>query len=102
MRGLKILVIVMGVMLVVGTAVLGFAIAYRLNHPRRTTPPAASSIVPANGMPRTVMLPSGAKILAVQSDGDRVMIRLGLADGGEELMLVDWQTGKRLSTIDLK
>jgi hypothetical protein len=59
-------------------------------------------VAPPSGVPRTIDLPSGAKILSVQSDGNRVTIRLGLADGGEELMLIDWQTGARLSTLDLK
>jgi hypothetical protein len=102
MRGLKIMVIVMGVMLVAGIAALGLGIAYRVNHPRGQAPSAPHAIISPNGTARTVMLPSGAKILGVQSDGGYVMIRLGLANGGEELILVDWQTGRRLSTLDLK
>jgi hypothetical protein len=98
MRALRILVIVMGAMLVVGIVALGFGIAYRVHHPRGTVPPAPRRVVP----PHAVTLPSGAKILGIQSDGGRVMIRLGLANGGEELLLVDWQTGQELSILDLK
>jgi hypothetical protein len=102
MRALKIIVVAMGVMLVVGVVALGFGIAYRVNHPRGTASPPPRSVIPPIGMPRTVTLPSGAKILGVQSDGDRVMVRLGLANGGEELILVDWKTGATLSILELK
>ena len=103
MRALKILVIVMGVLLIAGVVALGVGIAYRVNHPRTLEPPVAMrTVTPPNGLPRSVALPMGAKIVAVQSDGDRVMLRLGLADGGEQLMLVDWSTGAVLSVLNLK
>jgi hypothetical protein len=93
---------VMGVMLVAGVAALGVGIAYRVNHRPAATPTTMRTVVPPNGAPRSVALPAGAKILAVQSDGERVMIRLGLADGGEQLMLLDWRTGVTLATLNLK
>jgi hypothetical protein len=102
MRALKIIVVVMGVMLVVGVAALGVGIAYRINHRQAATPTTMRTVTPPNGVPRSVALPSGAKILAVQSDGGRVMVRLGLAEGGEQLMLLDWQTGATLATLNLK
>ncbi|HXE17155.1 MAG TPA: hypothetical protein VN632_07990 [Stellaceae bacterium] len=101
MRALKILVIAMGVLLVAGVAALGVGIAWRLHHPRIATASPRTVIAPA-GMPRSVVLPTGAKLIAAQNDGDRVMLRLSLAEGGEELMLVDWKTGAVLSTLNLK
>jgi hypothetical protein len=102
MRALKILVYGMGVILVVGVIVLIVAIAYRLKHPRVATTSAAHTLASANGVPHAISLPVGAKIVAVQNDGDRVMVRLGLSDGGEELMLLDWKTGATLGIINLK
>jgi len=102
MKALKILVIVMGVMLVVGFAVLVVAIADRLAHPRSPAPIAAPTVMAPGGERRAIDLPAGAAVLAAQSDGDRVMLRLRLADGGEELILLDWKTGARLGTLDLR
>lgn len=100
MRALKILVIAMGVLLIAGIAALGVGIAWRMHHPRTRTAATQSVVVP--NLPRQVALPTGAKLLAAQSDGDRVMLRLMLADGGEELMLVEWKTGAVLSRLNLK
>jgi hypothetical protein len=102
MRALKILVVVMGVMLIAGIVALGVGISYRVNHRAAPALLAVPTAIPPHGMPRSVELPAGAKILGVQSDGDRVMVRLGLTDGGEELMLLDWRTGARLATFDLR
>lgn len=62
----------------------------------------ANAVVSVHGMARTVTLPPGATILAAQTDGDRVMIRLRLAAGGEELMLLDWRSGANLGAIELR
>jgi hypothetical protein len=92
----------MGVMLVGGVIALGIAIAYRVKHHPPTAPTAVHVSIPPNGLARSVPLPEGAKILGVQSDGDRVMVRLGFADGREQLILLDWKTGAKLSTLELK
>lgn len=59
-------------------------------------------IAPLSGATRLVTLPAGAKILSAQSDGNRVMVQLGLPDGSERLLLLDWKTGAILSTLNLK
>lgn len=102
MRALKTLVYSMGVILVVGVIVLVITIAYRLKHPHAEATPIPRSTIQPNGVPHIVALPSGAKILTVQNDGDRVMVRLSLGDGSEELMLLDWKTGTTLGIINLK
>lgn len=102
MRALKILVYGMGVVLIVGVIVLVVTIAYRLKHRSTEAPMATQTVIPPNGKPRPVPLPTGAKIVAAQSDGDRVMVRLDLADGTEELLLLDWKTGNTLATLNLK
>jgi Family of unknown function (DUF6476) len=102
MQALKILVVVLGLLLIAGVVALGVGIAYRLNHGRLAPSPTSERMMPFGSAPRLVTLPAGAKILAAQSDGDRVMVRLGLSDGSERLMLLDWQTGAILSTLNLK
>jgi hypothetical protein len=99
MKALKLLVIVMGVMLVAGVAALAVVIAGRIGH--RAAPAPILAMTPSDAH-RTAELPAGAKLIAAQSEGDRVMLRLALADGGEELWLIDWKSGARLAAIDLR
>jgi hypothetical protein len=102
MQALKILVVVLGLFLIAGVVALGVGIAYRLNHRDLSPSPVTARTVPLSGATRLVTLPAGAKIITAQSDGDRVMVRLGLSDGTERLMLLDWKTGAILSTLNLK
>jgi hypothetical protein len=102
MQALRILVAVLGLLLILGVAALGVGIAYRLNHPRPEPSATMERIAPLSGAPHPVSLPTGAKILSAQSDGNRVMVRLGLPDGSERLLLLDWKTGAILSALNLK
>jgi hypothetical protein len=100
MRALKVLVVVMGVLLVGGTAALIAAIIHRASHPR---PLPAASAGAARGFDRAVIdLPAGARVLGSEAVGERIMVRVGLAEGGEALILVDPRTGARLGTIELR
>lgn len=102
MRALKTLVVVMGVMLVVGVVVLVVAIADRLAHRHPHASETARSVVSLHGERHAIPLPAGAKVLGVEGDGPRVVLRLALGNGEEELWLLDWRTGARLATIDLE
>jgi hypothetical protein len=102
MRALKILVVAMGVLLVIGIVGLGYGIAYRMHHPRAAAPASPRLAIAPHGTPHAVPLPAGATILSAQSDGDRVLVRLALTGGGEELLLLDWRTGAVLSALTLK
>jgi hypothetical protein len=100
MRALKVLVVVMGVLLVGGTAALIAAVIDRASH-RRTEPAAAAPA--GHGFDRAVIdLPAGARILGSEAVGDRIMVRIGLAEGGEALILIDPKSGARLGTIELR
>jgi hypothetical protein len=102
MRALKILVVVMGVMLVVGFVALVVAIADRLAHRHGAPAETTATLMPLHDQHHAITVPVGVKILGVQGDGGRVILRLGFADGGEELWLIDWRTGARLATIALR
>ena len=92
MRGLKLLVAVMGVMLVAGVAVLVATLAVRLSQhtpvPVFTAPPLA--------------LPKGAKIDAMSIGPDRIVLNIVLADGIRQLLVLDMRTGRLIGTIPLR
>jgi hypothetical protein len=106
MRALKVLVIVMGVLLVAGIVALGFGVQYRMNHPR--PPSAAGAPVaagPAAGAPNalTLDLPPGARVVGAEASGDRLVVRVELAaGGGEELLIVNLATGAPIATVTLR
>jgi hypothetical protein len=108
MRSLKVLVIVMGMLLVAGIIALGFAVHYRINHPRQapTGSPAVAgpAIGPAsapNAM--TLDLPPGARVVGAEASGDRLVVRVELAaGGGEELIIVNLATGAPVATVTLR
>lgn len=99
MRALKVLVVVMGVLLVGGTAALIIAVVERANH--RVAVPAV--LPPGRGFDQAVIdLPLGAHLVGTEAVGDRLVLRIALAGGGEELILVDPHNGARLGTIELR
>jgi hypothetical protein len=100
MRALKLLVIVMGVLLVGGTAALIAAIIDRASRRAAMPAPALSS---GRGFDHaSVDLPEGAHVLGVEIAGERLVLRVALAHGGEELVLLDARSGAHLGTIELK
>jgi hypothetical protein len=99
MSGLKLIVILMGVLLVAGIVALGFGIEYRVNHPRPVTPAAAPAGTPSA---TTLDLPEGARVVGAQASGDRLVVRVELAGGGEELIVVNLATGTPIATVTLR
>jgi hypothetical protein len=91
--GLKVLVIVMGVMIVAGLAVLGFTIIGRATD---TDMVRASDYATA-----AVALPAGSRALAMAGEGDAVTL-LVEARGGQSLVTIDRRTGAVLGTLTLE
>jgi hypothetical protein len=96
MRGLKILVVVMGIMLVVGFAVLIAALAGRMSH-SGSTPTTTRTFAGA-----AIDIPPGACIEAMAVGTDRLVLALALPEGGRQLVVIDLVTGARLGTIELR
>jgi hypothetical protein len=96
MRALKVLVVVMGVVLVLGTAALVAAILHRAGRPPATTEQ------PVAGGAVAVELPAGAHIISSELSDDRVLVQVALADGSVELLLFDARSGARVATIMLQ
>jgi len=95
MRALKVLVVVLGVLLVAGFAVVVVTIMSRIG--QRATP--AAHLAPFGNT--TVTLPPDSLVMEVQGAGDRILLRLDLADGGEMLLVLDAATGTELGRIKL-
>jgi Family of unknown function (DUF6476) len=94
-RGLKILVGVMAVMILAGLALLIVAIADRLSRGG----PATASPHPFAAAP--IALPAGARIEMMSVGADRLVIDVVLPDGSRQLVIIDLATGGRLGTIPL-
>ena len=94
MRALKILVVVMGVMLIGGFALLVAIVAGRL-------PRGAS--VPRSFAATAIDIPRDARIGAMTAAGtDRLVLELVLPGGGRQLIVIDLATGARLGAIELR
>ena len=96
MRGLKILVVVMGIILIVGFAVLVAAIAGRMS--RSGSPQTIARTLAGSA----IDIPRGARIEAMTVGTDRLVLALTLPEGGRQLVIVDLVTGARLGTIELR
>jgi uncharacterized protein DUF6476 len=95
MRGLKILVVIMGIMLIVGFAVLVAAVAGRMSR-GGSSPTTARAF---NGS--AIDIPRGARIEAMAAGTDRLALALALPEGGRQLLIIDLTTGARLGSIEL-
>jgi hypothetical protein len=99
MRALKVLVVVLGVLLVAGFAVVVVTIMSRIG---QRTAPAATAVRLAPFGNAAVTLPANALVMEVQGAGDRILLRLDLADGNEMLLVLDAATGAELGRIKLE
>ncbi|HZU87850.1 MAG TPA: DUF6476 family protein [Stellaceae bacterium] len=97
MRGVTILAIVLGVMLVVGTTVLIAVIIARSIEPH---PAPASAARPYAAAP--IAIPRGARIAAMTTEADRLVVELALPRGDWELVVIDLATGRHLGTVELR
>lgn len=111
MQALKALVIVLGVMIVAGIAVIGVTIYHRATNlvnspvPGSTEPAVRTGFGPGfgPGFGRVALdLPPGSRVVEMTAEGDRLILRLRLADGGRRILILDMATGKRLGTFELR
>ncbi len=109
MQALKALVIVLGVMIVAGIAVIGVTIYHRATNlvnspvPGSTEPAVRTGFGPGfgPGFGRVALdLPPGSRVVEMTAEGDRLILRLRLADGGWQILILDMATGKRLGIFE--
>lgn len=96
MRGLKILVAIMAVMILAGVTILLVAIADRMSRGG----PATVSSPPFAAAP--IALPAGARIETMSVGGDRLVVDIVLPDGNRQLVIIDLATGHQLGAIPLR
>ena len=97
-RLLKAFVIGGGILLVAGTILLVVLIALGVGQdprPAPATPAAATRLV-------DLALPSGARIVQMSTDGDRLLLLAEDGAGRQFLAVVDALTGERLSLIRVR
>ncbi|MBV8090410.1 MAG: hypothetical protein JO139_12705 [Alphaproteobacteria bacterium] len=92
MRALKTLVVVMGIMLIGGFAVLVAAIMSRVS---RTGSPSRPFTATAIDIPRE------ARIETMTAGSDRLVLDLLLPDNRRQLLIIDLTTGARVGTVEL-
>jgi len=96
MRGLKALVIGMGVLIIVGVVFLLYAIIQKSGEEA-----AMGDAAPGAPVRAAVTLPAGAEVVETRLDSTTIVLRLRLADGSGRLVVIDRATGKAIGRIDL-
>jgi hypothetical protein len=100
--GLKILVVVLGVLLVVGFFGLIVGVVYQVSHkakkPAEESATADTASLPSFG-DVTVPIHQGERIARIQPVGNRLFIELATVEGNSRLIVLDQATGKVLGTI---
>lgn len=111
MQALKALVIFMGVVIVIGVAVVGVTIYNRMNKLGGTAPEPAPAASSASAPPidlgaysfgeKRVPLPEGCRVIEMVPAGDRLLLRLGSLPRCNRILVIDLATGAQLGAIDL-
>ena len=92
LRGLKILVIAMGVLLVVGFVVLLAALGQRIASLYADREPAAPYVL-------DLPLAAGDRVIGMAGVGERLALRVEAADGTARVLIVDPAAGRLVGTI---
>jgi Family of unknown function (DUF6476) len=95
LRALKAVVVAMGIMLVAAFAALIFVIAGRMSH--RGSGETAGHPFSTSA----VAIPRGARVEAMTTAENRLILDLVLPDGERQLVVLDLGSGARIGTIEL-
>ena len=105
---LKIIVIVLGVMIVAGLAVIGIKLAEKSGElaelssddgAATTDETGAATPLPALG---DLGLPAGAEVRRMTAAGQRLILVVAVPEAGERIVIVDLQRGGVLANIGLE
>ena len=94
MKALKALVFGMGILIVVGIGLVGYALS------RGKQPQQPLTIVEVAPFEATVPVPRGARLEQVTTAGDRIVLRFSGAEG-DKLVVLNAHTGEAAGTITL-
>lgn len=98
MQAIKAIVIGMGFLIVAGMAVLVYGLTSGFDSSKSG---ASDTGAAAFGTIRAT-LPSGATVQGTDLDGDTMLVRLGMPDGGVQIMVFRLSDGRQIGTIDLQ
>ncbi|MFQ5985627.1 MAG: DUF6476 family protein [Alphaproteobacteria bacterium] len=93
MQVLKVLVIVMGVLILVGVAVVAVTI-----YQRATRLGGDGTAGFASGV---VTLPQGARVVGMTSEGDVLSLLVEAGDGRQVVLTIDRRSGRTLGSLEL-
>ena len=96
MKALKTLVILMGLLIVVGIGLVGYALSRGKQKPQMQE----VTIEAREPFRATVPVPSGWKLEQVTASGNRIILRFSTPDG-DRLSLLDAETGLPAGTVTL-
>ena len=110
LRALKFLFIAMGAVIVIGTGVVIITIIQRASaklSDEDPAPQASQASVPEITAPtgfgsRTLEVPRGSRIVNMVAEGNRLIVRLDVAGGGRQILILDTMTGARLGTFEVR
>ena len=109
LRTLKFLVIIMGIAIVTGTAVVVVTILQRAgeawsNNASPEEVDRTSSLVSgrADFGVRTIYVPRSSRVAEIIAENDRLILRVERADGMQDIVLVDANTGARLGKLEVR
>lgn len=117
MQALKVLVVVMGVLIVAGLAVIGVTLVKRVGGgsaaPASAPAPALSAAGLATGGlggglggaqfgDKTIELQRNGRLVGVHTEAGRLILRVLLPGNRETLIVLDLATGERLGTVTIQ
>jgi len=101
-RWLVVAVIVMGLLLVIGSIIVGTEVSRRMSSPKSAASPAAEpgTLSMARPFTQRIELPAGAQVISMTAVGDRLVVHVENQAGLTSAYVVDPRTGALLGTID--
>lgn len=104
MQGLKILVVVLGILIVISMGLLGWGIYGKLA--QRSAAPDKNASATARSFGELgevkVELPTGCTLVEMRPHGDRLYLRTGPVGLCERILVLDAATGRLLGTLVLR
>jgi len=100
-RMVRLLVISIGIMMIGLMSVLG-AIVYKIGQAGDKATPSKNIAIDSNTIiSKDIKLPNGASLLAASLDGNRILLRLKLSSGKQQLLIYNMQSAKVFATYNL-
>lgn len=99
-RGMVILVVVMGIVLVVGFGILVATIIYRASGGNSQQEDAPAAIISENAEILSVVRPAGATLLGATSNGGRMTLHFQ-GESGDVVLVVELASGAVVSRIEI-